>query len=230
VVVDGLPTGGHSTKTVEVLLGGGIIISIGSSCDVCDEEDGRRATVQLLGEAGLKPYMVGLRNAVGLWVDDDTGRAWATNMGRDRLGDDRPPETLFELIEGADAGWPRCHAGEIRDPEFGSAEDACDGVAMPAATFPAHTAPLALTAWENHLVIAFHGSWNSSSKVGYAVWWLPWDGEPAGEAEPFATGFLPEGASDSRGRPAGLAVGADGALYLSDDKSGFVYRIARTGP
>ena len=230
VVVDGLPTGGHSTKTVDVLPDGTILLSIGSSCDVCDEEDPRRATVQRVTDTGLEPYMVGLRNAVGVWVDDDTGRAWATNMGRDRLGDDRPPETLFELVDGADAGWPRCHAGEIPDPEFGTADDACDGVARPAATFPAHMAPLALTAWEDHLVIAFHGSWNSSRKVGYAVWWLPWDGAPAGEAEPFATGFLPDGASDALGRPAGVAVGADGALYVSDDKSGFVYRIARTAP
>ena len=83
----------------------------------------------------------------------------------------------------------------------------------------------------------WHGRATSSSpstargtardKAGYALWWLPWDGEPAGEAEPFATGFLPEGAQDALGRPAGLAVGADGALYVSDDKGGFIYRIAR---
>ena len=75
--------------------------------------------------------------------------------------------------------------------------------------------------------MALHGSWNRCDKAGYALWWLPWDGEPAGEAEPFATGFLPEGAQDALGRPAGLAVGADGALYVSDDKGGFIYRIAR---
>jgi glucose/arabinose dehydrogenase len=177
-------------------------------------------------DGGLRPFMVGLRNAVGVWVDDATGRAWATNMGRDFIGDDRPPETLYELIDGADAGWPRCHAGDLRDPDFGSATDACVGVAQPAATFPAHTAPLALVGWNGHLVVALHGSWNSSVKVGYALWWLPWDGEPTGEPEPFATGFLPVGAIDALGRPAGLAVGTDGALYVSDDKAGFIYRIA----
>ena len=230
VLVDELPTGGHGTKTVVQLPDGGLLLSIGSSCDVCDEEDDRRASVQLVtADAGLRPYMVGLRNAVGLWVDPDTGRAWATVMGRDRLGDDRPPETVYELVDGADAGWPRCHAGTIRDPEFGANDDACEGVAEPAATFPAHMAPLALVAWEDHLVVAFHGSWNSSVKVGYSLWWLPWDGEPAGEPEPFATGFIPDGASDALGRPAGLAVGADGALYLSDDKAGFIYRITRSG-
>ena len=226
VLIDDLPGGGHSTKTVDVLHDGEILLSIGSSCDVCNEEDDRRATVQLLTDDGLRPYMVGLRNAVGLWVDDETGLAWATNMGRDFLGDDRPPETIYQLVDGADAGWPRCHAASIRDPQFGSADDACDGVAVPAATLPAHVAPLALVGWEGHVVVALHGSWNSSAKVGYALWWLPWAGAPAGDPVPFATGFLPDGATDALGRPAGLAVGADGALYVSDDKAGFIYRIA----
>ena len=229
VLVDELPTGGHGTKTVEVLPDGRVLLSIGSSCDVCEEEDARRATVLVLTDDGLRPYMVGLRNAVGLWVDDETGEAWATNMGRDRLGDDRPPETIYRLVDGADAGWPRCHAGSIPDPEFGRAENACDAVAQPAVMLPAHVAPLALVAWDGHLVVALHGSWNSSSKVGYALWRLPWDGEPAGGPEPFATGFLPDAGGDALGRPAGLAVGADGALYVSDDKAGFIYRIARAG-
>ena len=226
VVIDGLPTGGHTTKSVEILPSGETLLSIGSSCNVCDEEDERRATVQLLADDVLRPFMVGLRNAVGVWVDPDTGRAWATNMGRDLLGDDEPPETVYELIEGADAGWPRCHAGTLRDPEFGTADDACDGAAVPAATFPAHTAPLALVGWGDHAYVALHGSWNSFVKVGYAVWRIPWsDDGPTGDPEPFATGFLPEGADDALGRPAGLAVGADGALYVSDDKAGYIYRI-----
>ncbi|HSL77191.1 MAG TPA: hypothetical protein VK867_09610, partial [Candidatus Limnocylindrales bacterium] len=166
------------------------------------------------------------RNAVGVWVDPATGRAWATNMGRDMLGDDLPPETLYEVIDGADAGWPRCHAGSIVDPQFGAA-GACDGVAPPVVTFTAHSAPLALVGWEEHLVIAFHGSWNRSQKAGYEVVWLPWDGAPAGSPEPLATGFLPPDALGALGRPAGLAVGADGALYVSDDKAGFIYRISR---
>ena len=228
ILVDGIPPGGHSTRTVIELPSRDLLLSIGSSCNVCEEEDARRATVQLFSNGELRPYMVGLRNAVGLWLDPETDRAWATDMGRDRLGDDLPPETLYELVDGADAGWPRCHAATLHDPDFGDATDACDGVAAPAATFPAHTAPLALVGWGDHLFVALHGSWNSSVKVGYAVWWMPWDGAPAGEPEPFATGFLPGGAGDALGRPAGLAVGADGALYISDDKAGFIYRV--TGP
>lgn len=230
VVVDDLPVGGfHTTKSVDALPTGEILLSIGSSCNVCDEEDDRRASIQVAADDGMRPFMVGLRNAVGLWVDPDTGRAWATNMGRDFLGDHLPPETIYEIVDGADAGWPRCHAGTLPDPEFGTATDACGGVAAPVATFPAHTAPLGLVRWGDHLYVALHGSWNSSVKVGYAVWRIPWSGDgPSGAPEPFATGFLREGAADALGRPVGLAVGADGALYVSDDKAGYIYRI--TGP
>ena len=226
-----LPLGGHSSKTVLPLPDGRMLVSIGSSCNACVEEDERRAAVSILepGHRELVPYAIGLRNAVGLWLDPDTGRAWATVMGRDLLGDDRPPETIHELTDGLDAGWPRCHAGDQPDPEFGTAPDACEGVAVPAVELPAHTAPLALVGWEDHLVVALHGSWNSSTKVGYSVVWLPWDGAPAGAVSDLVTGFLPAGATDALGRPAGLAVGGDGALYVSDDKAGFIYRIARAG-
>jgi glucose/arabinose dehydrogenase len=228
VVIDGLTTGGHSTRTVAVLSDGQLLLSAGSTCNVCIETDERRAAINLVPPEGgsSRVYMTGLRNAVGLWIDPATGRAWATNMGRDWMGDDLPPETVYEVVDGADAGWPRCHAGDLVDPEFGG-EGACDGVAQPAVTFGAHTAPLALLEWKDHLVVALHGSWNRGTKAGYAVWWLAWDGQPAGQPEPFATGFLPDGAQDALGRPAGLAVGADGALYVSDDKAGFIYRIAR---
>jgi glucose/arabinose dehydrogenase len=228
VVLDGLTTGGHSTRTVAVLPDGQLLLAAGSTCDVCEETDPRRGAINLVPPDGgsSRVYMTGLRNAVGVWVDPATGRAWATNMGRDWLGDDLPPETVYEVVDGADAGWPRCHAGDLVDPEFGG-DGACDGVAQPVATFGAHSAPLALLEWDDHLVVALHGSWNRTDKAGYALWWLPWDGQPVGDAEPFATGFLPDGAQDALGRPAGLAVGADGALYVSDDKAGFIYRIAR---
>ena len=226
-LVSGLPDSGfHTSKSVVSLPEGDVLLSIGSSCNVCFEEDDRRAGIHRVTDAGLDSVMVGLRNAVGLWVDPDTGRAWASNMGRDLLGDHEPPETLYEIVEGADAGWPGCHAGSLPDPEFGAGDRACADVARPAATFPAHTAPLAIVGWGDHLYVALHGSWNSSVKVGYAVWRVAWsDDGPIGEPQPFATGFLPEGATDAVGRPAGLAVGSDGALYVSDDKGGFVYRI-----
>ena len=228
------PRGGsHSTRTVVVMPDGSLLISIGSSCNVCWEDDARRAAILSTPAEGASPrvFMRGLRNAVGVAVDPRTGTAWATNNGRDLMGDDLPPETLYRVIDGADAGWPRCHAGDIVDPDLGDEPDpatgatGCDGGVAPAATFQAHAAPLGIAFWQDHAVIAFHGSWNRSSKVGYEVAWMPWDDGPTGPAQVLVSGFLNRDSGDASGRPAGVIVGADGALYVSDDKGGFIYRV-----
>ncbi|MEA2026782.1 MAG: PQQ-dependent sugar dehydrogenase, partial [Chloroflexota bacterium] len=158
-------SGQHSTRTVVVARDGSLLVSVGSSCNVCWEEDEERASVITAPADGgaSRVFMHGLRNAVGVAIDPATGEAWATNNGRDMMGDDLPPETLYRLADGADAGWPRCHAGDIVDPDFGETPDpvtglaGCDGVAPAAATFQAHAAPLGITFWRDHAVIAFHG-------------------------------------------------------------------------
>jgi len=233
------PGGGqHSTRTVVVAPDGSRLISVGSSCDACFERDARRAAIlRAPADSGdVDILMHGLRNAVGLAIDPVTGTAWATNNGRDSLGDERPPETLYRVSQGADAGWPRCHAGTIVDPDVGWVPDptsgavGCDGVVAPAATFEAHAAPLGIAFWRDHAVIAFHGSWDRSTKVGYEVRWLPWEDGPAGPSEVLVGGFLEAGTDAAQGRPAGVTVGADGALYVSDDKGGFIYRVVGPDP
>ena len=230
-ILDLPPGGQHSTRTVALLPDGRILVSVGSSCNVCLETDPRRAAILVAGGDGsdARVLMRGLRNAVGVAVDPATGTAWATNNGRDLLGDDLPPETLYRVADGADAGWPRCHAGTIVDPDFGRqpGPPGCQDVVMPAATFQAHMAPLGLAFWDGASFIAFHGSWNRSTKVGYEVRRVPWADGPAGPDELFMTGFLDPATGDSRGRPAGLVVGSDGALYVSDDKAGAIYRVTR---
>jgi len=227
--------GAHTTRTVLIRDDGQVLLSVGSSCNVCEEADDRRAAILAIPAEGgsARVLMRGLRNAVGVTADPATGAVWATDMGRDLLGDDTPPETLYRVEDGADAGWPRCHAGTLVDPDFGQRPSpfdgkvGCDGVVAPAAMFQAHSAPLALAFWGDRAVIAFHGSWNRSSKVGYEVDWFPWSDGPAGDPEPLVTGFLDGFTTESTGRPAGLVVGPGGALYLSDDKAGFVYRLVR---
>ena len=233
-ILDYAGGGQHSTRTVAVAPDGSLLISHGSSCNVCWEEDEERATIiSAPAEGGTwRVLMRGLRNAVGLAVDPATGTAWATVNGRDLMGDDLPPETLYRVVDGADAGWPRCHAGDIVDPDLGAEPDpltglqGCEGVVEPDAEFQAHMAPLGITFWEDGAVIAFHGSWNRSEKVGYEVWWLPWDDGPAGEPVTLVGGFLDPETGDATGRPAGVVVGGDGALYVSDDKAGFIYRVS----
>jgi glucose/arabinose dehydrogenase len=233
-LIDDYPTGGHSTRTVLFLPDGRMVVSVGSSCNVCEEDDPRRAGIVVYDDVGSgeRQFATGLRNAVGLALHPETGEVWATNNGRDLLGDDLPPETVNLVVEGADFGWPRCHSGNIEDPDFGF-EGSCEGIEPPIATWQAHTAPLGLAfytgtnfpeAYRGDLFIALHGSWNHSSGVGYSVIRVPLDGNtPTGEVEDFATGWL----SDDfvSGRPVGLAVGPDGALYVSDDKGGLIYRI-----
>lgn len=241
VLIDDYPTGGHNTRTVAFLPDGRMVVSIGSSCNVCDESDPRRAAVMIYDgpqATGERVFARGLRNAVGLAVHPDTGELWATNNGRDMLGDDQPPDDLYVVRDGLDYGWPRCHSGTIEDPDFGG-PGACRGIVKPVVSIQAHSAPLGLVFYtgksfpaEYHgdLFIAYHGSWNRSVPTGYKVVRLPLDGsEPRGELQDFATGWLDKTTGQASGRPVGLAVGPDGALYVSDDKAGMIYRISYSG-
>jgi glucose/arabinose dehydrogenase len=236
-VADVYPTGGHSTRTVAFLLDGRMVVPVGSSCNVCREEDERRAAILVYDGAdggGERVLASGLRNAVGLAVHPQSGQLWASNNGRDFMGDDLPPETIYVVRDGADYGWPSCHNGDIVDPDLGSA-GACQGVEEPVVEMQAHSAPLGLTfytgemfprAYRGDLFIAFHGSWNRSVPTGYKVVRLDFvDGQPADEVVDFVSGWLQEDGS-AGGRPVDVLVGADGALYVSDDKGGFIYRIA----
>ena len=240
-LIDDFPTSGHNTRTVEFLDDGRMVISVGSSCNACEEQDARRAAVLIYDNAaaeGEKLLATGLRNAVGLTVHPGTGELWATNNGRDLMGDDLPPDTILLVREGADYGWPSCHSGQILDPDYGY-EGACDNVEKPIADMQAHSAPLGLVFYEgdafpepyrDDLFIAFHGSWNRSVPTGYKEVRLPFEGsEPGSEVVDFATGWLEEDLETVTGRPVGLAVGPDGALYVSDDSGGFIYRIAYVG-
>lgn len=235
--------GRHYARTVLVGPDGRLYLSIGASCNVCRESDPHRAAVwvyPLDGGAG-EPFTVGLRNVVGLALNPWSQTIWATNNGRDFLGDDQPPETVYELVAGGDAGFPRCHAGTIPDPDFGTGPASCEDVLAPVLTLPAHSAPAGLAFYprgvdgpaafpaemQGGLYIALHGSWSRSTPVGYKVVRVPLDefGRPAGAAEDFATGFrLPTGRV--LGRPVGLLVMPDGSMLVSDDRAGFIYRIS----
>ena len=237
-IVSDLPAGGqHFSRTIQFGPDGMLYLAMGSSCNVCIEEDGRRAAIWRYnadGSAGAL-FASGLRNAVGIAFQPGAGVLWATNNGRDELGDDVPPETLNRVADGADFGWPRCHAGDIVDPDFGG-DLGCAGVASPAVKMQAHSAPLGLAfydadafgpAYAGGVFIAFHGSWNRTTPTGYKVVFLPFvDGQPTGEVVDFATGWLAAG-GDIWGRPVDIALAADGSLFVSDDAGGRIYRIHR---
>lgn len=241
-IIDDYPAGGqHSTRTVEFLPDGHMVVSVGSSCNVCREEDERRAAILVYDGPdgnGERILARGLRNAVGLAVHPQTGQLWASNNGRDLMGPDRPPETIYAIRESADYGWPTCHSGDIVDPDLGS-PGACEGVEEPVVEMQAHSAPLGIafytgqtfpSEYHGDLFIALHGSWNRAVPTGYKVVRLDFsNGEPDGEVVDFATGWLNQADDTAAGRPVDVLTGADGALYISDDKGGFVYRITYEG-
>jgi glucose/arabinose dehydrogenase len=205
---------------------------------VCVEDDPRRAAIVRYrpDRSEETVFATGLRNAVGITFRPGTEELWATNNGRDWLGDDQPPETVHLVREGDDAGWPRCHAGRIADPEFGK-QEGCAGVAPPAVEMQAHSAPLGLafysgdqfpTEYQGDLYVAFHGSWNRSEPTGYKVVRIRMDGGRPGEIYDFAAGWLREDGS-RWGRPVDAITGPDGSLYVSDDEGGTIYRIFYDG-
>ena len=240
VIVDGLPEGGHNTRTVLFAPDWSkLYISVGSSCNVCDENDPRRAAIMRYNPdgSGEQVYASGLRNAVGITFRPDSNELYATNNGRDMLGDDLPPDTLNLVNEGDDFGWPRCHSGRIADPQYGGSS-ACAGVKSPAVELQAHSAPLGLTfytgtqfpeLYHRNLFVAYHGSWNRSQPTGYKVVRIPLENGQAGAIEDFAVGWLGTDGS-AWGRPVDVVTGSDGSLYVSDDSGGKVYRIYYQNP
>src|SRR6266567_9406466 len=240
IIVPDLPTGGnHITRTVLVGPDGNLYVSIGSTCNNCVESDPHRAAVWIyhLDGSGGRLYARGLRNAVGMAINPWNNQVWVTNNGRDLLGDNTPPETIYALHDGGNYGWPFCHAGDIIDPELGHPGD-CNGVVQPLIKMQAHSAPLGLAFYTasqfprryHGLFVAFHGSWNRSIPTGYKVVFIPLNarGQITGPVQDFATGWLLDN-NNAVGRPVGLAVGPDGALYVSDDKAGVIYRIMYGG-
>lgn len=239
VLISDLPAGGnHWTRTVVFGQDGRMYVSIGSSCNACVEKDERRATVMVFNEdgAGGRIFARGLRNSVGLALHPRTGELWATDNGRDLLGDDLPPEEVNILRDGGDYGWPRCYGDRVPDPGHGKPEE-CARTIPPAVRMQAHSAPLGLAFasaaaspdfLRGDLFVALHGSWNRSERTGYRVVRIPVKpdaaGNPApGAAEDFVAGWLREG--QVWGRPVDVAFGPKGDMFVSDDYSGAIYRV-----
>lgn len=234
-IIHDLPTGGHWTKTLGVGPDGWLYLSMGSGCNVCIEDDKRRAAIMRyhLDGSGEQIYATGLRNAVGFAWQPGTNALYATDNGRDWLGDDFPPCELNRIVEGGFYGWPFANGDRVPDPDFGKGKDDLIAASIPPAhRFGAHVAPLGLTfysgtrfpqRYHGALFVAQHGSWNRSTKSGYRVVALLPEPDGSFREEDFATGF--EIKDDVKGRPVDVAEGPDGALYVSDDFTGSVYRI-----
>jgi len=232
-VVTGLPSGGHSTRTVVFGPDGLMYVAVGSSCNVCDETDPRRAAVTRFNPdgSGEHRFATGLRNSVGLAFNPSTGELWATNNDRDNLGDDVPPEHLNILKDGKFYGWPQCYLPGQKNPEYPAAT--CANVEPPAITFQAHSAPLGITfytgttfpGYQGDAFLTYHGSWNRSVPTGAKVVHLKvQNGKPV-SIEDFVTGWQ-VGNGSRWGRPVAVLAMPDGSLLISDDAGGRIWRVA----
>lgn len=240
-IVD-LPKGGrHTTRTLGFSPEGELFVSIGSACDVCYEENPKHGSIQTvdLERKELVPFAGGLRNAVFFTWNPRDGKMWATEMGRDRLGDNLPPDEINIVELFGDYGWPICYGNNVHDNEFDKnqyIQDPCRDKKPVHIELQAHVAPLGLAfipdSWpedlRGDLLVAEHGSWNRSVPVGYKIVRHKLDAEGKYEgAEDFISGWL-TGDNRALGRPVDVVFGPDNALYISDDKAGVIYRVTVT--
>lgn len=244
-----LPTGGgHNTRTLMFLPAPEdhrLLVSVGSSCNVCNEEDDRRAKVLVMNADGsdVKEFARGLRNSVFMAIHPVNGKIWATEMGRDLLGDDIPPDEINILEEGGNFGWPICYGKNIHDTEFDKnvyfRNPCMEPFEKPShIDIPAHSAPLGLAFfpeegwpqeyWHDALV-AYHGSWNRSIPTGYKIvrYQLDYDGNYV-SSEDFLTGWLESGKAS--GRPVDILIQPGGTIFISDDKAGVIYKVSYSRP
>ncbi len=234
-VVEGLTDdGNHWSKTIRIGPDNKLYLTQGSTCNVCTEDDPRRATMMRFELDGSKPETIatGLRNSVGFDWAPWSGAIYATENGRDLLGDDIPPCELNRIETGRFYGWPYFYGDNIPDPDMG--DDPLAGQREPTAPahdFRAHNAPLGMTflngdklpeQYQRSALVALHGSWNRSSPDGYKVVSLHWTADGIEERD-FLTGFNQEGKIS--GRPVDVAQAPDGAIYISDDYAGAIYRV-----
>lgn len=239
-IVIGLPSGGnHWKKSLRFGPDDMMYVSIGSSCNVCIEKDERRAAILRYRPDGSSEeiFASGLRNSEGFDWSPEDGALYATDNGRDLLGDDFPPCELNKIEQGLFYGWPFENGDGVPDPDYGKDQTTNDNIfTRPVHNFRAHNAPLGIAFLHNKNIpdshqfsalVALHGSWNRSKKDGYKVVSLHWQNNGSIIEKDFMSGFLNE--DETIGRPAEIAVSEQGDIYISDDYAGAIYYIRYTG-
>ena len=220
-----------------------LFVTVGSSCNTCEESDPQRAAVSVMNPdgSGKRVYASGLRNPVGLALRPGSDELWTVVNERDNLGDDVPPDYLTKVGDGKFYGWPYAYTdieGKIHpDPTFGDKNPA--KVAQTTApSFPvqAHSAALGLAFYptsggtfgadyNGDAFLAFHGSWNRSQKTGYKIVRVHFEGGKPAKISDFVTGLDDNGGEV--GRPVDVQVAPDGSLLFTDDGAGRLWRVSR---
>jgi glucose/arabinose dehydrogenase len=239
VVFDALPKDeAHGWKFMTFGPDGKLYFQIGTPANIVAPPVTHAQIVQLdLATKTIRTVAAGVRNSVGMDFHPVTKELWFTNNGRDWVNDELPNDTLNHVTrKGMNFGYPFCHQGNLLDPDFGKGRT-CDEFDAPDMLLGPHIAALGMrfytgsmfpAEYRNSIFIAEHGSWNRTKKSGYQVTRVTLDrtGKPVSK-EPFLTGFI--NGEDFWGRPADVQVMPDGALMVSDDTAGALFRVTYTG-
>jgi len=232
--------GGHWTRSLLASPDGRkLYAGVGSLTNIADGgmavEEGRACIAELdLGTGQLRPFATGLRNAVGMAWEPQTGQLWTVVNERDGLGDETPPDYMTSVKDGGFYGWPYCYWGRTVDDRVPQDPALVARALTPDYALGGHTASLGLCwlpantlpGFGEGMVIGQHGSWNRSTLSGYRVVHVPFaGGKPSGPPRDILSGFLAPDESVSYGRPVGVAVAADGALLVADDVGDVVWRV-----
>lgn len=241
VVNDSYPTETHhGWKYIAFGPDGKLYVPVGAPCNICESKDEVFASITRINAdgSGREVFAHGVRNSVGFTWHPQTKELWFTDNGRDMLGDDKPScELNVAPKAGMHFGYPYCHEGSIKDPEFGSKRP-CSDFVPPADKLGPHVAPLGLkfytgsmfpASYKNQIFVAEHGSWNRSQKIGYNVTLVNVADSKVTGHSAFASGWLDDATQKNWGRPVDVVVMADGSLLVSDDQAGVIYRISYKG-
>lgn len=214
-----------------------LYVPVGAPCNSCEVSEAHAQIRRYNADgSGMEVVAHGVRNSVGFDFHPQTGELWFTDNDRDWMSEHGPDCELNRVSKaGENFGFPRCHANGIADPELGGA-GACDGVTMPAALMGPHTAPLGMrfysgemfpAEYKGQIFAARRGSWNRTSKIGFDVVLAQLNtAGTSASVSPFMTGFLDSGDNSFWGRPVDVLIMPDGALLVSDDHNGAIYRVS----
>lgn len=230
----------HGWKYIAFGPDGKLYVPVGAPCNICESEEEIFNTITRINPdgTGLEIVQRGVRNTVGFTWHPETKELWFTDNGRDMLGDDIPGCELNHAPQDfMHFGYPYCHQGDLPDPEFGKKRP-CSDFTPPARVLGPHTAPLGVEfytgaqfpdTYKNQILIAEHGSWNRSKKIGYRIMMVKLENGRAAGYEPFAEGWLMAEEDDVWGRPVDLEFMPDGSMLVSDDFADVIYRIYYEG-
>ena len=241
VISDDYPSEAHhGWKYIAFGPDGKLYVPVGAPCNICESKNEIYASITRLNKdgSGREIFAKGIRNSVGFTWHPETKELWFTDNGRDSMGDNIPSCELNHAPKiGLHFGYPYCHEGSVKDPEFGNKRP-CSDFSPPADKLGPHVAPLGLKfyngtmfpeSYKNQIFVAEHGSWDRSKKSGHNVSLVRFNNNKVSGHEVFASGWLNDATQKVWGRPVDILVLEDGSLLISDDQAGVIYRVTYAG-